>query len=293
MSRHPYDPNKLENFYPGDRYETQPRHVNILARLFTYATFYTRVYLGTALWLNRKAAKGQCDDLTWSYGSYWVREEAERVGMRFFIEGLDIINNLDGPVVFVGNHMSTMETFILPSVIRPRRPVTFVVKRSLTTMPGFGPIMRSRDPVVVDRVNPREDLKAILEQGTERLAKGISIIVFPQSTRRRYIEAEHFNTIGVKLARRAGVPVVPLALKTDAWGSGRLVKEMGPLTVNHDVLFRFFPPLTIKGNGHAEHKAILETISHTLRYWELRQDFIDIGKEPRPVIEPDFTPPYL
>jgi len=37
-----------------------------------------------------------------------------------------------------------------------------------------------------------------------------------------------FTSIGVKLAQRAGVPVVPLALLTDAWGNGRLVLGVEP-----------------------------------------------------------------
>jgi 1-acyl-sn-glycerol-3-phosphate acyltransferase len=82
----------------------------------------------------------------------------------------------DGPVVFVGNHMSTLETFVLPCVIQPVNRVAFVVKESLLTTPFFGPVMRSRDPVVVGRKNPREDLKTVLEQGAEKIKNGISVI---------------------------------------------------------------------------------------------------------------------
>ena len=103
--------------------------------------------------------------------------------------------------------------------------------RTLTTyMPFFGPVMCSRDPIVVGRTNPREDLAAVLEGGLERLKKGISIIVFPQHTRSREFNPQMFNSIGVKLAKKAGVPIVPLALKTDAWGQGKKIKELGPVT---------------------------------------------------------------
>ena len=101
---------------------------------------------------------------------------------------------------------------MLPGIIRPHRAVTFVMKKSLVTLPFFGAVMRSRDPIVVGRTNPREDLTAVLEGGVERLKKGISIIVFPQSTRTPDFDPQHFNTIGVKLARKAGVPVVPAFL---------------------------------------------------------------------------------
>ena len=46
----------------------------------------------------------------------------------------------------------------------PGRPVTFVVKESLETMPIFGPVMRSRKPVTVGRENPREDMQKAFDQ---------------------------------------------------------------------------------------------------------------------------------
>ena len=158
-----------------------------------------------------------------------MTELIERVGCPVSIEGMENISATRGPCVFVANHMSTLETFMLPGIIRPHRAVTFVMKKSLVTLPFFGAVMRSRDPIVVGRTNPREDLTAVLEGGVERLKKGISIIVFPQSTRTPDFDPQHFNTIGVKLARKAGVPVVPLALKTDAWGTGKKLKELGPI----------------------------------------------------------------
>lgn len=292
-TRPPFLPDTMQNFYPGSRYESAPHTPDFLSRCFPEIVFYTRVFLLATRWLSKRAKKGLCDDISWAYGSGWILKEVERAGMRVYVEGLDVVDSLGGPCVFVANHMSTLETYLLPGILRPRLPVTFVVKHSLTTMAGFGPIMRSRNPVVVDRVNPRDDLKAILDQGCDRLSKGISIVVFPQGTRQRHFHAEHFNTIGVKLARKAGVPVVPLALKTDAWGTGKHIKELGPITPGHDILFRFFPPVTIQGSGHAEHKAIQETIAQTLKYWERRQDIIDAGGERLPIIDPRFALPQI
>ena len=97
-----------------------------------------------------------------------------------------------------------------------------MVKESLLKYPFFGPVLGSREPIVVGRSNPREDLVAVLEGGEARLKQGRSVIVFPQSTRSSVFDPAHFNTIGVKLAKRAGVPVIPVALKTDAWGNGNL-----------------------------------------------------------------------
>ena len=60
-----------------------------------------------------------------------------RVGRRpaLIAQGLEIVQRLASPCVFIGNHMSILETFVLPCLIVPHRNVTFVVKESLITYP--------------------------------------------------------------------------------------------------------------------------------------------------------------
>jgi 1-acyl-sn-glycerol-3-phosphate acyltransferase len=163
--------------------------------------------------------------------------------------------------------MSTLETMVLPCIIQPLKETTFIVKESLLTMPVFGHVMRSRDPVVVGRVNAREDLKTVLDEGGKRLRAGRSIVVFPQSTRSVVFDPAEFNSLGIKLASRAGVPVVPLALKTDAWGNGRHVKEFGPLDISKKVHFAFGEPIRVGGRGTEEHEKVIRFIQERLQEW--------------------------
>ena len=190
-------------FLTGDTYSSQHASAGIFSRMMPSLSFYSRLFLGPVRWLCARASKGLCDDTAWVYASAWVADLIERMGCPIEIEGMNAIEAVDGPCLFVANHMSTLETFMLPAMIRPRRPVTFVVKKSLTTMPFFGPVMCTRNPIVVGRTNPREDLTAVLEGGLERLKNGISIIVFPQHTRSLEFNPQMFNSIGVKLAKKA------------------------------------------------------------------------------------------
>jgi len=224
--------------------------------------------LGIYLRSGRLAAKGLYDGQMWASGSLEVLRLLESVGVRFEIENLDVPYRISGPCVYIGNHMSTLETFILPCLLQPARNTTFIVKESLTRFPVFGPVMRSRDPITVGRRDPRGDLKVVLEGGQERLEGGTSLIVFPQTTRSSTFDPAEFNTIGVKLARRAGVPVVPVAVKTDAWGKGRLIKDFGPIRPDRLVHICFGPPLTISGSGREEHERIVRFIQEKLAEWE-------------------------
>jgi len=145
-------------------------------------TFYPQAF--RIVWINsRRALKGCYDGNDWANSSLDILHALENIGVRFEITGMDNMRKFQGPAVFIANHMSTLETFVLPCIIQPVKETTFIVKQSLLTMPVFGPVMRSREPVVVGRENPRDDLRTVLEEGSKKLAAGRSIVVFPQSTR--------------------------------------------------------------------------------------------------------------
>ncbi len=239
---------------------------SLFSRIFPSLTFYMQAF--RIVWKNsRKALKGFYGGAEWAGSSLDILQALENVGVRIEITGMDNLRRYEGPVVFIANHMSTLETFILPGILQPVKETTFIVKDSLVTMPVFGPVMRSRDPVVVGRVNPREDLRTVLEEGSRKLAAGRSIVVFPQSTRSLDFDPAEFNTLGIKLALKAGVPVVPIALKTDAWGVGKIMKDFGPLDKNKKVHFAFGGPMEIKDRGADEHREIIAFIQDKLSRW--------------------------
>jgi len=134
---------------------------------------------------------------------------------------------------------------------------------------GQPPALRIRGDIerVKYKILDNDDLKAMLEGGVDRLSRGISIAVFPQTTRSSHFDPEAFNTIGAKLARRAGVPLVPLALRSDAWGTGQLIRDFGPFRPSLPVHFAFGNAMEVKGNGRAEHNAVVEFIGRNLKRW--------------------------
>lgn len=260
----------MERLADNDTYVTDPKRPrSFFSRLFLgpMIMFYPQVFW-IILRSSRRAVRGNYSAGAWAESSLEIFRALENAGVRIAITGMEHIRNNRGPFVFIGNHMSTLETFILPCIIEPILPVTFVVKKSLTEVPIFGPIMRTRQPVVVGRTNPREDLKTVLQEGAARLSAGSSIVIFPQSTRSSVFNPEEFNTLGIKLALKASVPVIPIALKTDAWGTGRLVKDFGPIDTKKRVHFAFGEPMTITGRGAEEHQKVIEFISGKLRTWE-------------------------
>ena len=256
-----------KTFCSGPRYDSPARTPCALVRQFPTLFFYAPL-LGILGMAGARARWGRYEGPEWTHSSETVIEALERVGGTFHIDGMEHYQNLDGPCVFVGNHMSTLETFVLPCLIQPWRPVTFVVKSSLMKYPVFDKVIASRNPIVVDRVNPRDDFTRVMEGGLERIRAGRSIIVFPQSTRNEVFDRAQFNTIGVKLAKKADVPVVPLALKTNAWSNGQFMRDFGPIRPERIVHIRFAPPLKVEGTGKEEHRQIGDFIETTLAAWQ-------------------------
>ena len=187
---------------------------------------------------------------------------------KIHLRGLHYLDSFQEPAVIVGNHMSLLETAVMHAFVRPRRDFCFVIKRSLLDVPYFGDIMRFLQCIPVDRVNPRDDFKTVMEAGRERLKAGKSVIVFPQSTRSEVFDPAQFNSIGVKLAKHAGVPVIPLALRTDFLSNGKLIKDLGPIRRKNPVWFEFGEPIReIRGSGKDEHAAIVKFIAGRVKAW--------------------------
>ena len=203
----------------------------------------------------------------WIQSSQATVNALESVGGRFVFEKMDAFRKLDTPCIFVGNHMSILETFVLPCLIRPYRAVTFVIKESLISYPYFGHVMRSRNPIVVGRTNPREDFRIVLNEGQKRINQDISVVIFPQTTRSDHFDPAKFNSLGVKLARRCQVPIVPFALKTDAWENGNLFKDAGRIRPDRTVHISFDDPYHVKGSGKNAHQAVVDFISGKMKAW--------------------------
>jgi 1-acyl-sn-glycerol-3-phosphate acyltransferase len=255
-----------ELVYVDDVYRTPGRSLSLAARVLPSCLFYYRCFM--IVWRASSLAKqGRYKTPDWSQSSLAILRALERVGVNMEITGTEAFKALDGPCVFIANHMSTLETFVLPAIIAPFKDATFVVKQSLVEYPVFKYVMRSRDPITVGRANPRDDLKSVLEGGTERLKAGRSIVIFPQTTRTPVFEPESFNTIGIKLAKKAGVPVVPIALKTDAWSNGIFLKDYGRIVPSRRVYFAFGKPLMVRDRGQEEHAAIIQFIGGKLTEW--------------------------
>lgn len=253
--------------YTNHSYKTPSGSATLWGKLFPSFSFYTSL-LSNVFFSSRKARKGTYDDEAWRLSSLKILRDLEHTGLTVTINGIEHLQKLDSPCVIIGNHVSMMETLVLPAIVNQEKPITFVIKESLMEYPVFKHVMRSRNPIAVTRNNPRQDLKTVLTEGIDRLQHGTSVTIFPQTTRGTDFDPKQFSSIGVKLAQKAGVPVLPLALKTDAWTNGQWIKDLGKILPERNVHFAFGAPFMVNGKGREEHEKVINFISRKLKEWQ-------------------------
>lgn len=254
----------VDTIFNGNDYHTpegvpQPLLVRLLG--WSRIPFYRYVYheIRTA---KQESDQGLFDDSRFIAHSAGIIRAVERCGGTVSISGMEHIASVSGPVVLIANHMSFLETFALPGMILRRRRFSFVVKESLITNRWVGAFLATLHPIAVGRTNPRADLRVLLEEGKDRISSGQSVCVFPQSTRTPTFEGAKFNSIGTKLAYRAGCPVIPIALRTDFMANGRFLKDFGPVYPDRPVHFAFGAPIDASDPRKAQQAVVDFVVSH-------------------------------
>jgi 1-acyl-sn-glycerol-3-phosphate acyltransferase len=133
------------------------------------------------------------------------------------------------PYVVLSKHQSQWETYFLQSYLFP---ICFVLKAELLKMPFFGWALRLTKPIAIDRGNPKQALKQTLEEGQQRLAEKISVLIFPEGTRIAPGQPSKYARGGANIAVAAKVPVVPIAVNAGrCWPADGFLKYPGMITV--------------------------------------------------------------
>ncbi len=260
-SQHPFALHLLKNH--AYRSPGHPAHVP-LASLRYYMGIFGIVATCTRISLCRSFTNQD-----WFNRSYHTIVTVEAVGGSIEVNGLEHLASQSKPSVIVCNHMSLLETFILPCLILPFTPMAVVIKKELAEYPGFGRTMSTINHIAVTRDNPRADFRTVMEEGLALLSHGISVLIFPQSTRNSVFIPSEFNTLGEKLAAKAGCSVIPVAVKTDLQNNGRLFKEFGSVDPSRPVRVVFGAPLDPQKEGRQAHDKIIHFIGGQLRAWGL------------------------
>jgi 1-acyl-sn-glycerol-3-phosphate acyltransferase len=164
--------------------------------------------------------------------SHWARLNvaAARIlcGIRYRVIGSENIPS--EPCIILSKHQSAWETMAYQVIFPPQ---VWVLKRELLRVPFFGWGLAMLSPIAIDRGAATRALKQTLDQGRDRLAKGFSIVIFPEGTRIMPGKRSKFHPGGAWLALQTSTPVLPVAHNAgELWPRNAFFKRPGLITVS-------------------------------------------------------------
>jgi len=141
-----------------------------------------------------------------TFGAWaWLRLS----GVKVVVKGLDQLDPKQ-TYVFVANHRSYLDTATL--FIHTGRRIGLLAKKELLKVPVLGVGMGFVNVMAIDRTNLESAIRTT-EAAAQRIRSGVSFAVFVEGTRAKPGELLPFKKGAFYMARQAGVPVVPVAIK--------------------------------------------------------------------------------
>lgn len=157
--------------------------------------------------IKKKGTKQEIEEYLNKLVSEWSNFALKKAGVQLDVIGKE--NIPEGNCLFVANHQSNLD---IPTILASvNRTMGFVAKKELEKYSIISFWMREINCVFIDRKNPREGLKAIIE-GVKHLKGGSSMVIFPEGTRSKSHKIGDFKKGSMKMAVKAGVPIVPVTI---------------------------------------------------------------------------------
>jgi 1-acyl-sn-glycerol-3-phosphate acyltransferase len=174
-------------------------------------------------------------DWVYPWALFGARVWLRLSGVRIKVKGLELLDRKQ-TYVFVSNHRSYLDTAAM--FIYTGRRIGLLAKKELLKVPVLGVGMGFVNVMAIDRTN-RESAIRTTEAAAKRIRSGVSFAVFVEGTRAKPGELLPFKKGAFYMARQAGVPVVPVAIRNSDVLMGKGTGEARPGTIE----MIFLPPV--------------------------------------------------
>lgn len=175
----------------------------ILLLIFTIVSFipFSLLFFATVAFDKERVALHFASRL-WSYGifrlcPFW----------HIRVEGKEKIDR-SRPWIIITNHQSMLDIplmYVLPTTFK------WVSKKEVQKMPIFGWVLRMHGDIPIER-GSRDSAKQMIERCSERIARGTSVIIFPEGTRTKTGEIGRFKDGAFFAAQHAGTGIQPVVI---------------------------------------------------------------------------------
>jgi 1-acyl-sn-glycerol-3-phosphate acyltransferase len=149
------------------------------------------------------------------------------VGLSHEVRGRERIPH--EPAIFAIKHQSAWETMIVHSLLDDP---AIALKRELTLIPLFGWYLLRAGMIRIDRGAGARALRSLVEGARKALARGSSVVMFPEGTRVAPGQRPAYQPGIAALYLQLGRPVVPVALNSGMyWRRRGFLKRPGRIVV--------------------------------------------------------------
>ncbi len=168
-------------------------------------------------------------------GRCWAKSILFVSRAKVSVQGLHHINP-GTTYIYMANHQSMFDILALLGYL----PVQFrwLAKKELFQIPIFGYSMARVGYISIDRSNRKSAHKSLLE-AAQKIAQGVSVVIFPEGTRSPDGQIKPFEAGGFHLAIRSGRPIVPVVIYGSHYvmpkGSLRIRPGMIAVSINPPV----------------------------------------------------------
>lgn len=185
----------------------------------------------------------------------WARNNLNKAGVKIKAEGLE--NIPEGACCFIGNHQGNLDIFAILASID--KPFGFIAKKEMEKLPVVPWWMKEMGCVFINRDDVRESLKAINE-GAENMKNGHSMVIFPEGTRSKSSEVGEFKKGSLKMATKANVPIVPVAIS----GSSKILEENNGKISKGEIKLTVGKPIHLENLSREEERNLAEIVRNEI-----------------------------
>ncbi|MGD9559447.1 MAG: lysophospholipid acyltransferase family protein [Oscillospiraceae bacterium] len=210
--------------------------------------------------LEKKGRTAEKDALVARQCAQWTKKLLHHIKIELDVRGRENLPAAGDAVVYAANHQSFIDIPVLLNVIYPPQPL--LARSEIAKVPMLAGWMRLIGCLFVPRGDARASV-ATLREGEELLKSGKSLIIFPEGTRSKSSEMGTFMAGAVRIAWKAGVPIVPVAIEGTYKGlegnDYRVLKK--PVTVR----VAFLPPVDTQDMDKPTQRALPAQLQETIK----------------------------
>ncbi len=186
----------------------------------------------------------------------WARIILTISGVKLSVQGKEKIDK-NRTYIIISNHQSHFDgpSIALSLGIQFR----WVAKRELLKIPIFGHCLYACGNIFIDRSDREKSLKS-LQEGINRLPKGVGVMFFAEGTRSTNGRLNEFKKGGFFAALQTGLPILPVTVN----GSSKALPRNGVIFKSNPIQVVVGDPIEVKDYSFDQVDELLDVTRDTI-----------------------------